>query len=281
MNRRSFMAASASVASGAGLGVVSSGEAHAAPQRANGGGMNNGNRKQVLDLRRYTFASPEKFATFESFVATGLVPALNRQGIQPVGAFKMTKADNPEAKFEGDTSLELFVLVPHSSLESVATLDAKLAADTIHAKALVGLNETAKDPAYARYESSLLLAFDDCPQVEVPTRAATRVLQLRIYEAYNAERSRMKVRMFNAGGEIRIFREVGMNPVFFGHAFAGVRLPNLTYMLGFENDEAMKAAWSKFGAHPDWQKLRIDPIYQDTVSSITNFVLHPLSGSQI
>ncbi len=57
MNRRSFMAASASVASGVGLGVVS-GEAQVAPQWADGGGMDNGNRKQVLDLRRYTFASP-------------------------------------------------------------------------------------------------------------------------------------------------------------------------------------------------------------------------------
>lgn len=271
MKRRSFLAASASAA---GLSALNATTRAAQPAR----GVCD---RQVLDLRRYTFVSPEKRKTFESFAATGLVPALNRQGIQPVGLFKMTRADNPQATFEGETGPELFVLLPHPSLESAATLDAKLAADTSYAKALVGLNDGPKDAAYARYESSLLLAFDDCPRVEVPTRAATRVLQLRIYEAHNGERNRMKVRMFNEGGEIRIFREVGMNPVFFGHAFAGTRLPNLTYLLGFEDEEALKAAWSKFGTHPDWQRISKDPRYKDTVSNITNLVLRPVGGSQI
>jgi Tfp pilus assembly protein PilX len=59
MNRRSSITTSAS---GAGLGVVS-GEAQAAPRRAEGGGMDNGNRKQALDLRRYTFAPPDRAAS--------------------------------------------------------------------------------------------------------------------------------------------------------------------------------------------------------------------------
>ncbi len=62
---------------------------------------------------------------------------------------------------------------------------------------------------------------------------------------------------------------------------AGTKLPNLTYMLGFESEEALKAAWAKFGQHPDWLKLRNDPLYRDTVSTITNLLLRPTGGSQI
>lgn len=267
INRRSFL-----VASAAGTSIVG-GATQAGAQGAGG--------KQVLDLRTYTFASLEKKAAFEKFLETAMIPALNRQGIQPVGAFKANKADNPQAKFEGETSMDLFVLIPHPSLDSVLTLDSKLAADAEYGKALAGLNEGPKDTAYARYESTLMLAFDKCPKVEIPSKAATRVLQLRTYEAYNNERNRMKVRMFNEGGEIQLFRTVGVNPVFFGHAFTGDKLPNLTYMVGFENDEAMKAAWQKFGQHPDWNKLRNDPQYKDTVSNVTNTVLRPVAGSQI
>ena len=268
MRRRRFLTTSASAVGVGLLGTASE------AQRAGAG-------KQVLELRHYTFASASKLDAFESFSQSGLVPALNRAGIRPVGVFKMTRADNPQATFPGDTALELFVLLPHSSLESAATLDAKLAADAAYTSALAALGETPKDPAFARYENSLLLAFDQFPRVEVAAKSATRVLQLRTYEAANAERNRMTVRMFNEGGEIRIFREAGMTPVFFGHAFAGTKLPNLTYMLGFESDEALKAAWDKFGKHPDWLKLRNDPTYADTVSTITNLVLRPTGGSQI
>ena len=237
--------------------------------------------KQILELRRYTFASDAKRAAYEAFCESGLIPALNRAGIRPVGVFRMTKADNPQATFAGETSPELFVLLPHNSPESVGGLDAKLAADTAYGTALAGLGETPKDPAYARYESSLLLGFDQCPKVETPVKGPSRVLQLRIYESANAERGRLKVRMFNEGGELRIFREAGIAPVFFGQALTGAKLPNLTYMVGFENDEALKAGWAKFQKHPDWLKLKDDPTYRDTVSSITNLVLRPAGGSQI
>lgn len=246
-------------------------------------GTGSSSGKQILDLRKYTFASGQKREAFEGFIGTAMIPALNRQGIQPVGAFKMIQRDNPQATFEGggDTSPDLFVLLPHNTLDSVVTLDSKLAADAVYQKALAGLKDDPKDAAYLRYESSLMLAFDNCPKIEVPTTAATRVLQLRVYESHNAERGARKVRMFNEGGEIKIFRETGLNPVFFGHAFSGEKLPNLTYLLGFEDEAAMKAGWDKFVKHPDWEKLKNEPQYQDTVSNITNIVLRPVNGSQV
>jgi hypothetical protein len=87
--------------------------------------------------------------------------------------------------------------------------------------------------------------------------------------------------MFNTGGEIAIFRRTGLPIVFFGQAIVGSKLPNLTYMLSFENEEAMKKGWANFGQDPAWKALRDDPQYKDTVSTITNLVLRPASSSQI
>jgi hypothetical protein len=54
-------------------------------------------------------------------------------------------------------------------------------------------------------------------------------------------------------------------------------------MLGFEDADAQKAAWGKFGRHPEWQKLRAMPEYADSriIRGITNLVLKPAAYSQI
>jgi hypothetical protein len=70
-------------------------------------------------------------------------------------------------------------------------------------------------------------------------------------------------------------------PVFFGEAIIGEKMPNLTYMLGFDDSEAQKAAWDKFKVHPEWKKMSTDPYYKDTVSNITNIILIPTKSSEI
>lgn len=237
--------------------------------------------KQVLELRTMHFASAEKQASYEQFLKDVAIPALNRAGVQPVGVFKMLKADNPDLKLEAD-STDLFLLLPYADVNAVWSLPGALDADKSYQEAGQTILRAAKnDPAFARYESTLLLSFDAVPKVEVPTQAETRILQLRIYESHNEDRALRKIEMFNIGGEIPLFREVGMTPVFFGQAIAGDKLPNLTYMLSFKDDEARKTAWDKFQKHPSWIKMKDDPQYKDTVSNITNLFLRPAEGSQI
>ena len=97
----------------------------------------------------------------------------------------------------------------------------------------------------------------------------------------SAERAMKKIQMFNEGGEIAIFRRVGMRPVFFGQTLIGSKLPNLTYMLEFDNEQTMTTAWNGFRGDADWKKLSGDETYTDTVSNITNLVLRPVEGSAI
>ncbi|MFB0525020.1 MAG: NIPSNAP family protein, partial [Phycisphaerae bacterium] len=68
---------------------------------------------------------------------------------------------------------------------------------------------------------------------------------------------------------------------FFGETIIGPKLPNLMYMLAFENMEHRDKSWAVFGSDPDWQKLRANPAYKDTVSNVTDIILQPTSYSQI
>jgi hypothetical protein len=263
MKRREFIAASC-LAGAVGLSQAVKG----VPAPADG--------KLYLELRQYHFASAEKRDLFDAFLFQAAIPALNRLGVKPVGAFKL------ETEQKGADINDLFVLIPHKTLASVATVNTLLLQDAdFLAKGSEVLDTPSKKEAvYQRFESSLMLGFDACPGVEVPTKAPERLFQLRIYESHSTPKAKRKVEMFNKG-EIAIFRATGLDPVFFGEALVGVKLPNLTYMVGFENAEAQKAAWDAFRVHPDWKKMSSDPYYKHTVSNITNLVLKPTAASQI
>lgn len=260
MKRREFVAASCLA------GLAPLGAAVEAAGRGDSGA------KDCYELRLFHLGDAAKLKPFEDFVREAAIPALNRLGIEPVGVFGPAQGDDPY----------VYTLFPHKSLESVATLTQRLGGDAAFMNAGADfLNAPKDDPAYARFESSLLIAFDDHPRLTVPSKKDSRVFQLRIYESHTTERGQKKIEMFNEGGEIDIFHKVGLDPVFFGEAIVGSKLPNLTYMLGFDNEEAMKAAWKAFLAHPDWDALKKDTQYNNTVSNITNIVLRPLACSQI
>ena len=229
-------------------------------------------KKELLELRLYTVEAGEKRERLDEFLGRVAIPAWNRIGIKPVGVFEM--ADGKRA--------DLYVLLPYKSLEAFATARQRLLADGEFLKAGARFLDLPKnDPLYRRVESSLMLAFDECPRVEASAKGTERLFQLRTYESHSLLKARKKIEMFNTGGEIALFRRCGMNPVFFGETLAGARIPNLTYMLGFDGKAAQDAAWAKFRKHPEWAKLRSNPVYKDTVSHITDTPLRPTPYSQL
>ena len=246
-----------------------------------GGAATNKHPKQMLELRTYHFASPQKQQAFADFLEKAAVPGFNRAGARPVGVFKLLMADNPDLKLTSD-STDLYVLLPHASAESFTTFSDHLAADQAFQQGAQPINSAPKsDPVYLRYESNIMRPFEGFPEVKVPTQAAGRLLQLRIYESHNQERARKKIEMFNQGGELVIFARCGMTAVFFGQSLAGTKLPNLIYMLGFPTEEAQKKAWDTFRNDPDWKRLSKEDQYKDAVSNVTNLILRPVAGSQV
>jgi hypothetical protein len=233
-----------------------------------------GGAGQYYELRRYEIETEAQKAGFDDFAREAAIPALNRLGIKPVGVFYPNEGLSP-----------IYVLLPHPSLGSFVTLAQRLGEDPeFMEKGSDFVNAPATAPAYKSLEVQLMAAFEGMPQLQTPTEAPTRIFQLRTYESPSEKAGFKKIEMFNTA-EIGIFRKVGLHPVFFGQTLAGTKMPNLTYMLGFADMAESKANWKKFGADPDWQRLRAIPEYMDKEiirkGGITNLYLKPARYSQI
>ncbi|NOY57468.1 MAG: NIPSNAP family protein, partial [Calditrichaeota bacterium] len=235
-----------------------------------------GEKQQYLELRQINTLLGDKKKILNNFLRDVEIPALNRLGILPVGVFTV--------KF-GANEPTLYMLLPHNSLESVATTNSRLLADSQFLQdGAEFLDTPISDPNYVRIETMLLKAFENMPKLKVPDAVkgkSSRIFEMRTYESHSRKAAKKKIEMFNKGGEIRIFREAGLHPVFFGETLIGPRMPNLTYMLAFESMKERDKNWSAFVKHPDWQALKAKAEYKDTVSNITDIILRPASFSQI
>jgi NIPSNAP len=52
-------------------------------------------------------------------------------------------------------------------------------------------------------------------------------------------------------------------------------------MVVFADGAAREKAWSAFGSHSEWVKMRDDPKFADIVSSIDSALLKPTDYSQV
>lgn len=231
--------------------------------------------QEYYEIRIYRCSTAENQEIVVNFVEDALLPALNRQKIDRVGIFTPTgeKADN-----------SVYVLLPYETLDALGGLNVALAADANYQKAAADYFAIEKKSApYSRIESRLMKAFAGLPILEQPAYSrekTSRLFELRTYESHNARMAELKVEMFNKG-EIDIMREVGLGPIFFGETLISNDVPNLTYMLSAENEDAHKTHWKGFGPHPEWQKLKKMERYKGTVSKIISTMLAPTEGSQL
>jgi hypothetical protein len=265
MERRDFLTSSLGVAA-----MATPTLAAAAPSASN--------VRELYELRRYSLRMGSRQALVDGYMQQALLPTLRRLGLGPIGAFGVVL---------GSDSPALHVLIPHPNAQSFATLGERLAKDaTYRAAAAPYLDASPSEPAYDRYETSLLLAFEGHPRVSVPDAASenrSRIFELRCYESHGEKAALKKIEMFGTGGEIALFRKTGLTPVFFGETLAGQRMPNLVYMLVFDDASAREAAWARFRDHPEWKALAATPGYgnAEIVSTIHSQILRPMPYSQI
>ena len=266
MKRRKFLVSS--LAASALAGVTPAAEAAPTPESTG---------REYYELRRYQLRRGPQQQLIDDYFRNAAIPALNRLGIKPVGAFRTTI---------GPGSPNLYVLIPHPSIESAMTLHDRVAADPEYTQAGAAfINAPPTEPAYVRMESFLLAAFAGMPKLELPKETGanhSRIFELRTYESHSKKANRTKIGMFNSA-EIGIFRRTGLRPVFFGETMVGSGMPSLTYMLAFANMEERMRNWAAFGADPEWKKLASTPGYTDPeiVCNITNVILSPAPYSQI
>jgi hypothetical protein len=232
-------------------------------------------KNAIFELRYFRLRNGAQIQRTSDFFGKYYLPAAQRLGIGPLGFFNA---------IIGEQSPFLLALTSYPSIAGMETAMEKMASDREFQKGFDEYNSMS-ELSYIRMESSLLRAFDSIPNIEVPPTSGKRpprIFELRTYESNNGKAAKTKIKMFN-DAEIKIFRRSGMLPVFFGETLIGKNMPNLTYMLAYDDWDARDRVWKTFGADPEWQKLRSTPGLTDPeiVSNISNAILRPMPFSPI
>lgn len=232
-------------------------------------------KNAILELRYIRLRNGSQVQRTTQFLSKYYLPSARRAGAGPLGFFNALIAEQ---------SPFALVLASYPSLAAVGQVHEKMMDDREFGKGFDEYNSMS-ELGYIRMENSLLRAFDGMPFVAVPPsdgKRAARIFEIRTYESNNVKASLRKIKMFN-DGEMEIFKRLGMLPVFFGETIVGRNLPNLSYMLSFDDLAAREKLWKVFGSDPQWEKLRTAPDLADAqiVSNISNAILRPLPFSEI
>ena len=117
------------------------------------------------------------------------------------------------------------------------------------------------DAPFDQQSSVLLEAADYSPEIVTPAEPpkTPRIFELRVYHSPTWRQLKALHERF-AGPEIKIFHRVGVHPLLYSSTLIGPNMPNLTYLIPFENLAAREKAWDAFGADPDWIKARKESI---------------------
>ena len=277
MQRRNFLTGAA--AAGVALATGSVNADLIIPGRRRGNPRpeedNSANVQGYVLLETYFSQSVEKRQALLDAFDKKLIPERNELGFDKVGVFyvdvDLMKDDRGYNAQLYDSAV--FVVQETTSIESSLSLQDRSA----QRGPQFNLSD---DLDYIDEEMVVVRSIACQPRLAVPYSNSERLLQLRTYNSPNYERNFAKAQMFESA-EHDLFRRCGMLTVFMGTAVFGSWVPNVTYMLSFENNEARREGWSKFGQSPEWGKLSKDPQYARTATRIRNLFLRPSQESQI
>ncbi len=241
-----------------------------APQAAGSAGPS-AYELRLIEMRN---SSDDELRHTQEFLGTALAPAFHSAGVTTVSAFRVSI---------GPGSPTAVLLSEYPSFGALAGAAQKVEGDASY-RAAYEKYVSSTGRVYERESVWLLEGFPGFPTLKAPKRLekGSHILELRRYESPNMVTLERKIRMFDTA-EAAIFERLGMQPVFFGRMVAGDRMPNLMYMLAFENLAARERLWRSFGSDPEWKKLSARPELHDSeiVSNISNWILDPMPFSDV
>ena len=237
-----------------------------------------GPARQYYRLSVYHFKDAGQAKSLDAYFSGALLPALHRMHIVSAGVFKALANDTASDK-------RIYVLIPFNTAADIQKLSDDLKKDKIYqAAAREYLNALYSAPPYTRIETIILYAFPLAPRLQLPELTSAkneRVYELRSYESATENVFQNKVKMFNDGDEIGLFKRLGFNAVFYSEVIAGPRMPNLMYMTTFENMADRESHWKAFSNDPQWKTLTGLPEYQNNVQHADIIFLRPTDYSDI
>lgn len=232
--------------------------------------------REFYRITVYHFSNQAQEKQLDNYFQNALLPALHKNGIKTVGVFKSWANDTIADKL-------VYVFIPFRSLDLIDKTEEQLKKDNDYLSAASGfLNSEYKNPPYTRKEVIITKAFPLAPEMQLPHLKSPkhdRVYELRSYESATEQKFQNKVKMFNDGDEVGIFKRLNFNAIFYSEVVVGSKMPNLMYMTSFENRADRDAHWKSFSSDSAWKKLSSMPEYQNNVSHIDISFLYPTDYS--
>jgi len=233
-------------------------------------------QREIYQIKTYSFNSTAQIKIVDTYLKEAFLPALKRQNIHNIGVFKFKSNDTAVIK-------KIMLLIPFTSMEQFLGLEVAMEKDAAYLAAGKDyLTANYQAPPYLRIESTLLKAFPDMPFMEaskVRGERSERVYELRSYESPTEAYYKKKVDMFNAGGEVKLFKRLNFNAVFYADVISGAQMPNLMYMTTFPNLTIRDSLWKEFFDSLEWTKLKAMDKYKNSVSHADIMLLYPTDYS--
>jgi hypothetical protein len=241
-----------------GMGMLAAGESAADAAAAH-------QKTRYYLLEQYYLRNSTQLPRMHEFMSHGFLPALSKVHAGPKVFLEALVAPHMP---------QYSVVLGFDSLDSLSSLRERLREDQSFVRAFAEW-ENGAEPPYEQFSHTLLKAAPYSPEIETPgTRAERpRVFELRVYHSPTWKQLAALHQRF-AGPEIRIFHRLGIRPLFYSETVLGQNMPNLTYLIPFENLAAREKAWDAFAADPEWVKVRKESIdAHGQISSVIQIAL--------
>jgi hypothetical protein len=233
--------------------------------------------QMYYEIKMYTISQASQADAIDNYLRDAFIPAMHRAGISKVGVFKPVEADTV------DYGKKIYVFIPYNTADEYFKVFDLLEKDESYQQAGKDfLDAPVRTAPFDRYESIFMKAFANMPRFktfEYSTPPSERIYELRSYESATEAKALKKIHMFNEGGEIAIFENVGSNAVFYGQVLFGSLKPRLMYLTTYADMKSHDEHWDAFRNHPDWLTLRAKEEYANTTSKTKAFLCHPTDYS--
>jgi hypothetical protein len=237
------------------------------------------NQPDFYQIKIYSLKNNDQVNAVDVYLKNIYLPALHRAGVAKIGVFKPISNDTAVVK-------KIYVLLVFPSTNLWLKINAAVDKDEIYKSASKDFENAPYDHApFERIESILLESFPAHPNIPMPVlknSVSEKIYELRSYESPTMTLHAKKVKMFNEGGEIGLFKRLNFNAVFYAKVISGSRMPNLMYMISFENIVERNAHWTTFKNDAEWKKISTIPEYDGkvSVSHIDSILMHATDYSE-
>lgn len=221
-------------------------------------------RTRFYTLESSLMENGDQVARLHDFMSHAFVPAARKVHTGPMLFLEALVAQHVP---------QVAVVMGFSSASDALSLNTRLHQQEGYTAA-VEKWESGPNPPFEQTTSTLLEATGYSPEIAAGESAKQpRIFELRTYHSPTWRQLGALHQRF-ASREIPIFHRNGIHPVFYTSTVFGANLPNLTYLIPFDDLAAREKAWSAFGADAEWVKVRKESVAKDgEIASVIQITL--------